>query len=66
VPYVIDRFDYDGQVAPQALLDADDFLSGVFNKGQLPTPQPRQAELPMSLAIVNFPGTPRGGGSAGH
>jgi murein DD-endopeptidase MepM/ murein hydrolase activator NlpD len=66
VPYVIDRFDYDGQVAPQTLLDADDFLSGVFNQGQLPTADPRRAELPMSLAIVNFPGWPRVGGSADH
>jgi murein DD-endopeptidase MepM/ murein hydrolase activator NlpD len=64
VPYVIDRFDYDGQVAPQALLDADDFLSGVFNQGQLPTVDPRRTELPMSLAIVNFPGSPRGDGPA--
>jgi murein DD-endopeptidase MepM/ murein hydrolase activator NlpD len=64
VPYVIDRFDYDGQVSPQALLDADDFLSGVFNQGQLPKVDPRQHQLPMSLAIVNFPGSPRAAGSA--
>ena len=28
LPYVIDRFAYAGQVAPQALIDADDYLSG--------------------------------------
>ena len=55
VPYVIDTFSYDGQLDPNALLEADDFLSGVFNQGQLHAPQPREEELPMSLAIVNFP-----------
>ena len=55
VPYVIDRFSYDGQVDPQAILDADDFLSGTFLGGQLPKPQPRRQQLPLQLAIVNFP-----------
>ena len=55
LPYVIDRFSYDGQVAPQALLDADDFLSGQFLQGRLPTPEPRTDQLPAALAIVNFP-----------
>jgi hypothetical protein len=64
VPYVIDRFAYDGQVAPETVLQADDFLSGVFNEGQLPTTEPRQAELPMSLAIIDFPGSPRSGAPA--
>ena len=61
LPYVIDRFEYDGQVAVDTVLQADDFLSGVFNQGQLPTAEPRRAQLPSSLAIVNFPGSPRGG-----
>ncbi len=64
VPYVIDRFAYDGQVAPDTVLQADDFLSGVFNEGQLPTAEPRRTELPVSLAIVNFPGDPRSGAPA--
>jgi murein DD-endopeptidase MepM/ murein hydrolase activator NlpD len=55
LPYVIDRFSYDGQVAPQALFDADDFLSGQFLQGRLPTPEPRTDQLPAALAIVNFP-----------
>lgn len=55
LPYVIDRFSYDGQVAPQTLLDADDFLSGQFLQGKLPTPEPRTDQLPAALAIVNFP-----------
>jgi hypothetical protein len=66
VPYVIDRFDYDGQVSTEALLATDDFLSGVFNQGQLPAVVPRRAELPSLLAIVNFPGSPRGGTSKDH
>ncbi len=55
VPYVLDTFSYDGQVDPSQLLEADDFLSGVFNQGQLHDPQPREKQLPMSLAIVDFP-----------
>src|SRR4051794_9966619 len=66
VPYVIDHFDYDGQVAVETVLAADDFLSGVFNQGQLPTADPRRAQLPMSLAIVNFPGSPRDGAPQDH
>ena len=38
LPYVIDRFSYAGQVAPQALIDADDYLSGQFLQNRLPTP----------------------------
>jgi hypothetical protein len=55
LPYVIDRFDYAGQVAPQQILDADDYLSGEFLQGKLPIGQPRTDELPLLLAIVNFP-----------
>lgn len=55
VPYVIDRFSYDGQVAPEAIFAADDFLSGTFLGDALRKPQPRRQELPLALAIVNFP-----------
>ena len=55
LPYVIDRFSYDGQVAPQAILDADDYLTGQFLQGRLSTPEPRTEQLPSALAIVNFP-----------
>ena len=50
VPYVIDRFSY-----VDTLLAADDFLSGDFLTGALPKPQPRKQELPLALAIINFP-----------
>lgn len=56
VPYVIDRFSYDGQVAPETLFAADDFLSGTWLDDALPKPQPRTQQLPLALAIVNFPG----------
>jgi murein DD-endopeptidase MepM/ murein hydrolase activator NlpD len=55
LPYVIDRFSYDGQVAPQALIDTDDYLSGQFLQGRLSTPEPRTDQLPAALAIVDFP-----------
>jgi len=56
VPYVLDTFSYDGQVAPELIFAADDYLSGNFAPGRLPTPEPRTDELPLALAIVNFPG----------
>ena len=46
VPYVIDRFSYDGQVPVETIFAADDFLSGDFLTGALPRPQPRKQELP--------------------
>jgi biotin carboxyl carrier protein len=55
VPYVLDGFTYEGQVPAQAFLDADDYLSGNFLQGRLPTPQPRTNELPLFGAIVDFP-----------
>jgi hypothetical protein len=55
VPYVFDRFQYDGQVDPQQVIDADDFLSGTWLGGALRKPQPRTDQLPLALAIVDFP-----------
>ncbi len=55
LPYVIDRFSYDGQVAPQALFDADDFLSGQFLQGRLPTPEPRTDQLPAGVGDRQLP-----------
>ncbi len=56
VPYVIDSFEYDGQVAVEQLQEADNYVSGTYLSGRLPTPEPRTEELPLLLAIVNFPG----------
>ncbi|MGW0025831.1 M23 family metallopeptidase, partial [Rhodococcus sp. NPDC003383] len=55
LPYEIKGFDYDGQVAPQQIADADDYLSGTFLQGKLPEPESRTDELPLNLAIVDFP-----------
>jgi len=54
LPYVLDRFGYDGQVPVDTLLAADDFLSGPWLDNALPKPQPRTQELPLALAIINF------------
>jgi hypothetical protein len=54
LPYVLDRFDYRGQVAPQTIADADDFLSGEFFSTPLPPAQRRRDQLPLALAIVDF------------
>jgi hypothetical protein len=56
LPYVIDRFTYDGQVPPERIAAADDNLSGTFFQGKLPVGQPRSHELPLQLALVDFPG----------
>jgi hypothetical protein len=56
LPYVIDKFDYVGQVSPQVLDAADDYVTGTIYPPPFPTAQPRTAQLPMALAVVNFPG----------
>jgi hypothetical protein len=53
IPYVIDSFDYDGEVSAQKL-DAASGLEGTWGEGRLATPQPRHDEFPMDLAIINF------------
>ncbi|MEE2033434.1 M23 family metallopeptidase [Rhodococcus chondri] len=55
LPYEFDGFDYEGQVAPQQIADSDNYLSGTFLQGKLPEGESRSNELPLNLAIVNFP-----------
>lgn len=56
LPYVIDSFEYGGQIDPQRILDADDYLSGTFfGPVRLAQPQPRTDELPLAWSIVTFP-----------
>jgi hypothetical protein len=55
VPYVIDGFEYAGQVDPQLFFDTDDFLSGEFGAGRLDSPEARSDELPLLLTIIDFP-----------
>ena len=54
LPYELTGFDYAGQVAPQLIADADDYLSGTFLQGILPKPEWRTRELPLNLAVVDF------------
>jgi murein DD-endopeptidase MepM/ murein hydrolase activator NlpD len=55
LPYVIDQFSYDGQVDPQAIVAADDNLTGRFDQGKLPQAQPRTDQLSLNLVVINFP-----------
>jgi len=57
LPYVIDSFDYQGQISAQQLYDADYYLTGTFfGTDRLPQPEPRTDQLPLAWSIVNFPG----------
>ncbi len=55
VPYVIDRFTYRGQVPVKTLLGADAFFSGRVLPPGLPAGEPRAKQLPLALAVVDFP-----------
>lgn len=55
VPYTIEGFEYAGQVDPAVFDKSDDYLSGSFLTGTLINPQARKSQLPLLLAIVNFP-----------
>ncbi len=54
IPYVFDHFQTIAQVSPNAILNADDFLSGVFVKS-LPTSGTADSdELPLLLSVLDF------------
>ena len=55
LPYEIKGFDYSGQVDPEQIANADDYLSGTFLQGKFGKPEARTNELPLDLAIVDFP-----------
>jgi hypothetical protein len=55
IPYVIDSFDYQGQISPQRVYEADNYLTGnFFGPDRHPTPETRTNQLPMAWAIINF------------
>jgi hypothetical protein len=57
IPYVLDSFEYQGQISAQQLADTDDYLTGnFFGPGRMATPEPRKGQLPLAWSIVNFPG----------
>ena len=55
LPYIFDSFVYDGQVEPSRIQNADDYLTGTFLQGKLAQGEPRTNQLPLLLAIVDFP-----------
>jgi hypothetical protein len=57
IPYVLDSFEYQGQISAQQLANTDDYLTGsFFGPGRLAAPESRKNQLPMAWSIVNFPG----------
>jgi hypothetical protein len=56
LPYLLDGFGYQGQVSAVTLSNSDNYLSGTyFGPERLASAQPRSNQLPLLLAIVNFP-----------
>jgi hypothetical protein len=56
IPYVIDSFDYQGQISPSSIYNADNYLTGnFFGRDHRTTPATRTNQLPMAWAIINFP-----------
>ena len=57
IPYLIDSFDYQGQISPSSIYNADNHLTGTFfNPNHRPPPETRTNQLPMAWAIINSPG----------
>jgi Peptidase family M23 len=55
LPYVIDSFEYAGQVSAAKFGDGEN-LDGSWNEGLLSTPSPRNKEFPMDFTIIDFLG----------
>ena len=53
IPYLIDAFDFSGQVEIAAF-EAAPALAGDWGKGRIAKPEPRQREFPLNLNIINF------------
>jgi hypothetical protein len=54
VPYALDSYGYQGQVAPAAVWNADYYSGTFFPPEGLPAPQPRTNQLPLLLGIDGF------------
>ncbi len=54
VPYLIKKFEYDGQIPVDLFVRSDD-LTEKFGVGRLSTPQQRRREYPLAWDIINFP-----------
>ena len=53
IPYVIDAFDFAGQI-DIAAFDAAPALAGDWGRGRIAKPEPRQRQFPLNLNIINF------------
>jgi murein DD-endopeptidase MepM/ murein hydrolase activator NlpD len=53
IPYVIDSFDFSGQI-DIAAFEAAPALAGDWGKGRTAKPEPRQRQFPLNLNIINF------------
>jgi murein DD-endopeptidase MepM/ murein hydrolase activator NlpD len=54
VPYVIDRFEFAGQVDPVAF-EAAPGIEGNWGQGRMKQPEHREREFPLNLNIIDFP-----------
>jgi Peptidase family M23 len=54
LPYVIDSFDFDGEVSATKYRSSPN-LDGSWNENLLPAPSGRRNQFPMDFAIINFP-----------
>ena len=53
IPYVIDAFDFSGQI-DIAAFEAAPGITGDWGKGRIAKPEPRQRQFPLNLNIINF------------
>ena len=53
LPYLIDAFDFSGQV-DIAAFEAAPGITGDWGKGRIAKPEPRKGEFPLNLNIINF------------
>jgi hypothetical protein len=53
IPYVIDAFDFSGQI-DIAAFEAAPALAGDWGQGRIAKPEPRQRQFPLNLNIINF------------
>jgi len=58
LPYVIDRFEFAGQVDPVAF-EAAPGIEGNWGQGRIKKPEPRQQQFPLNLNIIDFPPMPK-------
>jgi len=54
LPYVIDKFDFAGQVDPVAF-EAAPGIEGNWGQGRIKQPEHREREFPLNLNIIDFP-----------